>query len=104
MGSQEISFHIFFRVGKEKVRLDEKIPYIVSELSLEFSPTFERKPIKIDKNRDFNDFGGFSAKIRVKYYTSSILRPYLGSSQQDDLLHRNMKANLKMYFLASHNI
>ena len=43
-------------------------------------------------------FDGFSAKTRVIYYASSILRPCLESSHQTTLLDANMKENLKIYF------
>ena len=46
-------------------------------------------------------FGGCSAKIGVKCYPNSILRPYLESSHQGDLYTLSMIAGLKIYFLNS---
>ena len=92
MGGQEYFFKFSFILGIQKVGLDERTPNMVSELSLDsILPQFGRK----NKQSILVYFDGFSAKIWVKYYPSSILRPYLESSHQDECLRRHYERNLK---------
>ena len=79
---------------------------MVSSWIISDSRIGRKKNVKIDQDRDFNDFCFFSAKA-IKYYPSLILRPYLESSHQDEPFGLNfiyLKEDLKVYFWTSHNI
>ena len=97
MKSQNIKFHFSFILGVYKVRLDERIPNIVTELSLNrilllFWP---KKTPKIGEIASWSIMTFFSAKIWVKYYPSLILIPYLESSYQNEHFRTQHKRKCK---------
>ena len=78
------NFHFIFEV--QNVRIDGSIPNMVLELSLKiFYPYLGRKHAQISlKSDSWPIFTFFFAKLWVNCYWSSILRPYLESSHQDE--------------------
>ena len=72
-----------FILGVEKIRLDESIPNMVSELRLDnILPLFWQK--QMSESQSWSILMIVPAKIWVKPYPSSIQKPYLESSRQDE--------------------
>ena len=84
--------------------LDERIPNIVSELSLDYTLPllWPKKRQKIVEIGSLVNFDGFSAKACDRYYPSSILTLYLESCHHDETFRPQYERKLGK--MASHSI